>query len=170
MMPKYYIGLGSNLGNRIQYIESAIEMINDFAQVEAVSNIYLSEPVDMADCENFLNAALRASSVLEPNEMLDKLLNIEAELGRIRNPASLAPQPRTIDLDILLYGDEVVHTERLVIPHPFLAQRDFALVPLLEIQPNLVHPTLKKPLNELLSALNKTGRGVVRLGEICWVA
>ena len=124
----------------------------------------------MVDCENFLNAALKATSSLEPNEMLDKLLDIEAELGRIRNPASLEPQPRTIDLDILLYGEETVHTERLVIPHPYLAQRDFALVPLLEIEPNLIHPTLKKPLNELLGALNATGRGVVRLGEICWVA
>lgn len=170
MGPKYYIGVGSNMGNRLDNIQAAIVRINEVARVEAVSSIYLTEPVGMSGCENFLNAALVASSELEPIDMLDELMMVEAEMGRVRYHLSIHPSPRTIDLDILLYGNEVVGTERLVIPHPRLTERAFAMVPLVEMEPALKHPIHKRPLKEMVENLGDGGGSMVRLGEICWAA
>lgn len=168
--PKYYIGIGSNMGDRLNNIQNAILKINEIARVEAVSSIYLTEPVGMNGCENFLNAALAASSPMKPIEMLDELLRIEAELGRVRYPHNIEPSPRTIDLDILLYGQEVMHTQRLVIPHPRLTERLFAMVPLVEMKPTLLHPAFNKPLKEMADDFGDEQQSLVRLGELCWAA
>lgn len=141
------VGLGSNVGDRLGRIRSALEAF-DAAQdveVEAVSSVYETEPVrDVVDAQDpdatsdgdppYLNAAVRLHTSLRPRELLDLVLDIEADQGRDREHER-RHGPRTLDIDILTYGDEVIDEPDLVVPHPRLADRPFALVPLAEVLP-----------------------------------
>jgi len=139
-MTRAYVGLGSNLGDRERMLWGAIHMLtfNPEVEVVAVSSIRETEPLEIADQPHFLNAAVALDTDLEPQALLDLLLSIERELGRTREGPRFGP--RTIDLDLLLYGDEVVDEPGLTLPHPRLHERRFVLEPLAELDGDLTVP------------------------------
>lgn len=152
-MASVYIGLGSNLGHREGYLRSAIEALCDLSQgrIEATSSIYETPPVGVTDQPDFLNAVVKVETPLSPREVLSICQRIEEHLGRIRTRRW---GPRTIDLDLLLYEDRVVHEEDLILPHPRMAERIFVLVPLLEIEPCWIHPIEQRTGKELLRRIS----------------
>ena len=147
-----YVGLGSNLGDREAMLRRALKLLEaeDEIEVVAVSTIRETDPVEIEDQPRFLNAAAAVETELRPGELLERLLAVEQALGRTREGPRYGP--RTIDLDLLLYGDEVVDGPGLRVPHPRLAERRFALEPLRELDPELVVPGAG-PLKALLSEL-----------------
>jgi 2-amino-4-hydroxy-6-hydroxymethyldihydropteridine diphosphokinase len=151
MIQHAYVGLGSNLGNRAGYLLLGVRgMLDAGLDVIRLSSIYETEPVEYEHQPAFLNmvAELRGSTLPAPDRLLARLLRIEYALGRKRD---VPMGPRTIDLDLLIFKNQRVDTEFLTVPHPRLHSRRFVLVPLNELVPNLVHPVLEKPINELLS-------------------
>jgi 2-amino-4-hydroxy-6-hydroxymethyldihydropteridine diphosphokinase len=143
----YHLSLGSNLGARIRNLARARRLLaSGGAEIVAASSIYETEPVDRADQPWFLNQVLEVRSPLEPPALLRLAKSIEAALKRV---PTVAKGPRTIDVDILFAGARVVDSPDLVVPHPRLHQRNFVLVPLAEIAPDLIHPVLKKAIREL---------------------
>ncbi len=154
-MPLAYIGLGSNIGARETLLKTSIEKLeagNDMT-VTKISPLYETKPVGGPPQPDYINAALEINTQLHPGQLLDRLHEIENDLGRER---TVKWGPRTIDLDILLYGNEVVDNERLTIPHPLMHEREFALAPLSEIAPNVEHPILRKTIRELLNNLESS--------------
>ncbi|MBM4446530.1 MAG: 2-amino-4-hydroxy-6-hydroxymethyldihydropteridine diphosphokinase [Chloroflexi bacterium] len=149
-MATVYLGLGSNLGDRKQNLTQALELLSKHVVIEKVSPIYETEPVGYTEQPLFLNAVCRISTELNPRQLLRLAKKIETKLGRA---PSLANAPRPIDIDILLYDNEVFSSKELTIPHPRLTERAFVLVPLAEIAPDLVHPGNKKTAKELLDDL-----------------
>jgi 2-amino-4-hydroxy-6-hydroxymethyldihydropteridine diphosphokinase len=139
-MPRAYVGLGSNMGDRERMLWGAIHMLtfNPEVEVVAVSSIRETDPVGFEDQPRYLNAAAAIDTELEPRALLDLLLSIERELGRTREGPRFGP--RTIDLDLLLYGDEFVDEPGLTVPHPRLHERRFVLEPLAELDPDLTVP------------------------------
>ena len=131
-----FVGLGANLGDRLATLEAAIESIDDVDDVDVVdtSGIYETAPVGGPDQDPFLNAVVRISTTLAPHDLLHEIQLIETAFGRDRSTEERWG-PRTLDLDILLYGDRVIDTPDLAVPHPRLHERAFALIPLLEVHP-----------------------------------
>ena len=162
---KAYIGLGSNLGEREALIRQALEALDALPEtsVVKVSSLYDPEPVGEVDQPNFLNAACQIDTELTARQLLWNLLLIERRLGRVRQQRW---GPRTIDLDLLLYGNLVVDEPDLSVPHPELLRRSFVLVPLVELDPLLVHPVTGQTLLAHLSEL-KT-RPPVKRGSRLW--
>jgi 2-amino-4-hydroxy-6-hydroxymethyldihydropteridine diphosphokinase len=148
-----FVGLGSNLGRRRKTIETALALLATLDGIELVGVSVLSEtePVGLEDQPRFLNGAARVTTTLPPRQLLDRLLSIERRLGRVRG---VGPRfgPRTLDLDLLLYGDEVIDEPGLVVPHPRLHERRFALEPLAELDPALEIPG-HGPIQALLAGL-----------------
>jgi 2-amino-4-hydroxy-6-hydroxymethyldihydropteridine diphosphokinase len=150
-----FIALGANLGDRAASIGAALDLLGDTAGVwvSRVSPLLDNPAVGgPADSPPFLNAVAQIETTLPPEALLDRLLEIESGLGRIRRQRW---EPRTIDLDLILYGDVVMKTDRLTIPHPLMHERRFVLAPLSGIAPDLMHPLLKKTVSELLSGIKK---------------
>jgi 2-amino-4-hydroxy-6-hydroxymethyldihydropteridine diphosphokinase len=141
--------LGSNLGDRLGNLRRAIDKIeeSDKIEVEETSPVYETEPVGGQDQGWFLNLVLRIQTSLEPLALLERLLSVEDKMGRTREKEW---GPRKIDLDLLFYDDRMVESERLTIPHPRMHERKFVLVPLAQIDPELLHPRLQKSVEELL--------------------
>ena len=139
-MTRAYVGLGSNMGDRAHLLWGAIHMLafNPEVEVVSVSSIRETDPVGFADQPRFLNAAVALDTELDPRALLELLLSIERELGRTRDGPRFGP--RTIDLDLLLYGDEVVDEPGLTVPHPRLHERRFVLEPLAELDHELTVP------------------------------
>lgn len=149
-----FVSLGSNLGDRAGNLLLGIRgMLEAGLEVSRLSSIYETEPVDTLSQPSFLNlvAELRGDGLPPPEQMMARLLRAEFALGRTRG---VAKGPRTIDLDLLLYGDQTCATDLLTLPHPRLHLRRFVLTPLAELSPNLVHPTLKRTIVELLDDLD----------------
>jgi len=147
-----HLGLGANIGNRERNLRMALCLLARRARVVAVSSLYRSPavvPEGAPPGPDFLNAACEIETGLQPGDLLAFVKEIEREIGR-RPAARWAPRP--IDIDILLYGGLVLETDALTIPHPLLHQRDFVLVPLAEIAPAAVHPTLHRPIADLAAA------------------
>ena len=136
---KAFVGIGSNLGDREAHLSRAIELLSAETGIEVsgVSQIRETEPVGPVDQGPFLNGAVQVATDLTPRELLDRLLGIERQMGRVRRERY---GPRTIDLDLLLYGDEVVNEPGLIVPHPRLTERRFALEPLTDLDPSLTIP------------------------------
>jgi 2-amino-4-hydroxy-6-hydroxymethyldihydropteridine diphosphokinase len=147
-----YIGLGSNLGDREAFLRRAVDLLRAEPEIDvtAVSSVRETDPVGLVDQPRFLNAVARIETDLAPQELLDRMLAAERELGRRRDGPRFGP--RTIDLDLLLYGDEEIDEPGLVVPHPRLAERRFVLEPLYELDPGLVVPGRGR-VSDLLSAL-----------------
>lgn len=148
-----FIGLGSNMGDKFANLKKAIEELEKMqgTKVLKLSSLYKTEPVGGAEQDWFVNAAAEIETSLTPRELLNKLLYIEKNLGRVRD---VKWGPRVIDLDILLYDDLVMDEEGLSIPHPYLHKRGFVLVPLAEIAPKVIHPKLKKSMSELMRGIH----------------
>jgi len=147
------IGLGGNLGDPAENISSALAMIEEkgLGSVEKRSSNYRTEPVGIKDQPWFVNAAALVKTELNPEEFHKGLKEIEREMGR--PDKRVKDGPRLIDLDILLWQDEIIDTNDLVVPHPRMHQRRFVLDPLAEIAPGLLHPKLNKSISELLQEL-----------------
>ena len=162
---KYYLGVGSNLGNRQFYLRQALKMMEQrgLGRILAKSSLYLTEPVGAEDQNWFLNAVVVLESELAPEELMQALLEIEENLGRKRKKGE-KNLPRTIDLDILLADDIIFEGEGVVIPHPRVGERRFVLEPLCEIAQHLIEPRSKKKVSELLKDL-KNDKKVIRLDE-----
>ena len=150
-MPKtVYLGLGSNLGDRLAQLTAAVENLHrpDF-QVRRISSIYETEPIGFAQQNPFLNLVLEAETTIFPVRLLQRIENIHREMGRLR----LIPNgPRKIDIDILLFGRFIVKMDKLEIPHPRMTERRFVLDPLLELEPGITHPATRKKLRDYLPA------------------
>jgi len=147
-MATIYLSLGSNKGDRAHYIARAIEALGaNGIKVTRQSSLFETEPVETTSRAWFLNCVIEAETELLPPQLMHTLLDIERSLGRRRR---VLRGPRFIDMDILFYGDDVVSTGQLEIPHPRMAQRRFVLVPFAEIAPEARHPVLKKSIAELL--------------------
>ncbi|OFW53187.1 MAG: 2-amino-4-hydroxy-6-hydroxymethyldihydropteridine diphosphokinase [Actinobacteria bacterium RBG_16_67_10] len=151
-MPRAYVGLGANLGNREEMLQHAIALLSaaDGVEVLAVSELRETDPVGVVDQPPFLNGAAAVDTTLSARELLDTLLAIERSLGRVRAERW---GPRTIDLDLLLYGDEIVDEPGLRVPHPHLHERRFALEPLAELDPELAIPGRAR-VSDALAALH----------------
>ena len=147
-----YVGLGANLGDRENAIRRAVELLAADPDVEviAVSSLRETEPVGRVDQPRFLNGACAVETALPARELLGRLLGVERKLGRSREGPRFGP--RTIDLDLLLYGDAEIDEPGLTVPHPRLVERQFALEPLLELDPGLALPDGRR-LSELLADL-----------------
>jgi 2-amino-4-hydroxy-6-hydroxymethyldihydropteridine diphosphokinase len=146
-----FLGIGSNLGDREDNLRRAVELLfaEDGIEVTAVSEIRETEPVGPVEQGPFLNGAVRIETDLGPRDLLERLLAVEQRFGRVREERW---GPRTIDLDLLLYGDEVVDEPGLTVPHPRLKERRFALEPLSDLDPSLTIPGLG-PISALLAEL-----------------
>jgi len=146
-----FISLGSNVGNRAAYLESAREELRRKLLLEAISPIYETKPWGFTDQPDFLNQVVRCATDLEPQALLVTLKSLEAQLGRI---PTFHYGPRQIDLDILMFDDLVLNSPDLTLPHPHFHERAFVLVPLAELAPELVHPVLKSSIYDLLTHLD----------------
>ena len=160
-----FIGLGSNLGERESMIRLALEDLSRLPATRLVraSSLYDTEAVGEVDQPNFLNAVAQLDTELDPRRLLWNLMLIERRLGRVRTRRW---GPRTIDLDLLLYGNLVLDEPDLRVPHPELSLRSFVLVPLVELDPLLTHPVTGETLLHLLSRLNT--RPPVKRGTRLW--
>lgn len=150
-MATAFIGIGSNLGDRETHLRGALELLSaeEGIKIVAVSVLRETEPVGPVEQGPFLNGAVHVDTELRPKELLERLLDIEERLGRVRRERF---GPRTIDLDLLVYGDEVLDEPGLTLPHPRLHERRFALEPLAELAPGLVLPG-RGPVSALLAKL-----------------
>lgn len=151
---KAYIGIGSNIGNKIENCKKAIELFKKNPQIKVtkISDFYETEPVGYKEQEWFVNCAVEIETDLNPQELLLLCQTIESELGRERK---IKYGPRIIDLDILLYNNDIIDKTELKIPHPEMHKRRFVLEPLSDIAPDAVHPALKKTIVELLESLTE---------------
>lgn len=145
-----YLSLGANVGDCATHIRDAITRLESAERVVAVSSFYETEPVEFADQAWFLNCAVALETTKTPGPLMATLLSIERKMGRTRTQHK---GPRTIDIDILLFGDMIMDSPELTIPHPAMHHRRFVLEPLAEIAPEARHPVLKKTIRELLDAL-----------------
>ncbi len=159
-MPSWvYLSLGSNVGDRAAQLRSALARLEPTGRVLAVSSFYETKPMEFTQQPWFLNCAAALETNQSPKQLMASILRIEQAMGRQRLQKK---GPRTIDIDILLFDSAVVNSSELTIPHPALHQRRFVLEPLAEIAPEVLHPTLKKTVRELLDRLPE-GQAVRKL-------
>jgi 2-amino-4-hydroxy-6-hydroxymethyldihydropteridine diphosphokinase len=154
-----YLSLGSNVGNREEHLRDAVHRLGLKGQVISISSFYETEPVEFTEQAWFINCAVALKTTETPERLMNRLLRIEQEMGRVRTEKK---GPRTIDIDILLFGDAIVNTPALTIPHPAMHQRRFVLEPLAEIAPDARHPLFNRTVRELRDAL-PTGQVVRKL-------
>ena len=154
-----YLGLGSNMGDRQQNLDRALFLLKQRLRIDRVSSTYDTEPVGDTDQPRFLNMVCQALTRLAPQNLLALLKGIEKKLGRTGKSGA----PRPIDIDILLYGEQIIETTELTIPHSRMTERAFVLEPLAEIAPEVVHPVSGRTMKELLQDLKEGRQGMLPL-------
>ncbi|HET9699099.1 MAG TPA: 2-amino-4-hydroxy-6-hydroxymethyldihydropteridine diphosphokinase [Terriglobales bacterium] len=155
-----YISMGSNIGNREGNLRAAIERLRELGNVTAISSLYETEPVEFTEQPWFLNCVVALETERTPRELLEGMLEMERAMGRER----VQPKgPRVIDLDIVLFGEQIVEEPQLEIPHPAMHLRRFVLEPLAEIAPEAKHPRLNQKARQILADLPRQGPEVRRL-------
>jgi len=154
-----YLSLGTNVGDKEKNLTDALlELSKNHIRIVNSSSVYITEPVGPSkDQPEFLNMVLKAETDLSPEELIETILQIEEHLGRKR---TIKKGPRLIDIDVLLYGSSVIKDPLLTVPHPEMHKRNFVLIPLQEIEPSLIHPVLKKRLEEFIS--NNTEKVILK--------
>jgi 2-amino-4-hydroxy-6-hydroxymethyldihydropteridine diphosphokinase len=171
MESKVYLSAGSNVGDRISYLKSALVKLNsnNRISVQKISSIFETLPFGKTDQNNFMNIALRLLTSFTPFELFDEIKNIETEIGRSKTERW---GPREIDLDILLFDNIMIENDELVIPHKGILERDFVVKPLLEIEPEISHPVKQKKIKDLLylftnkTIINKSPNSILGITEI----
>ncbi len=150
MKQTVYLSLGSNLGDRAANLEEAIKRLRQLGTVIAASSLYETEPVEVEQQPFFLNCAVAMETELAPEQFLSRVLTLERSMGRKRTQVK---GPRTIDIDIVLFGNLVIDKAGLTVPHPAMHTRRFVLEPLVEIAPDGLHPILRRSVRDLLQSL-----------------
>lgn len=151
IMKKVFLGLGSNLGDRAENLrETKIRIEESIGSVVSASSVYETEPWGFVSDLDFLNIVLCVETDLSPSGLLGRILMIESQMGRIRRESQFSS--RKIDIDILLYNNEIINEEALNIPHLRMHERKFVMIPLAEIAPDLIHPVLNKSIESLLKS------------------
>lgn len=159
-----YLALGSNIGDREKYLKRSVEEITEENEILAHSPLYETEPVGYKNQGWFLNTVIKIQTSLSVEKLLQSLLAIEKKLDRTH---AIKNGPRTIDLDILFYDNEIIHDDNLEIPHPRLQDRAFVLIPLNELAPRLIHPQLQETVENILNKLQNQKE--VRLYKKHWL-
>ncbi len=164
-MKTAYIGIGSNLGDPEKNFLEAVDRIGRIpsCKVTRVSRMYRTEPVGVNGQEWYLNCVAEISSGISAKRLMERLLAIEKDMGRVREGGRW--QARIIDLDILLFDSELIHEDNLTVPHPLMHRRRFVIVPMMDLAPDLIHPSLGKSMSELLQEIPGDGQEVKPLGE-----
>jgi 2-amino-4-hydroxy-6-hydroxymethyldihydropteridine diphosphokinase len=150
MHKRVYLSLGSNLGDRAAHLNGAMKRMDTLGKIMAVSSFYETEPVELTAQPWFLNCAVELDTEKMPKQLLASIFDIEKEMGRRRVQKK---GPRTVDIDILLFGNSIIKAKGLTIPHPAMHDRRFVLEPLAEIAPEIRHPIFKRTIRELRDAL-----------------
>ena len=152
-MKTVYLGIGSNLGDPYENCIKAVEAIkgDPYCRINALSPFYRTEPVDVEGENWFVNAVVSIDTSLSPAELIEMLLEIEKKMGRIRS--GIRWESRVIDLDILLFGNEIINDKKLTVPHPRMHTRRFVMAPMADIAPELIHPVQGKSMSDLLGAI-----------------
>ena len=163
-MTTAYIGIGSNLGEKHKNCFKAIEMIGQIPGCKTIkqSDLYLTKPVGVEDQDWYVNGVITLRTDLSPQDLLHHLMSIEAKMGRVRRERW---ESRIIDLDILFFGQEIIYEENLTVPHPRLHLRRFVLIPMTQIAPDLIHPSLGLTMAELSEKCPENGQVVMPVKE-----
>jgi 2-amino-4-hydroxy-6-hydroxymethyldihydropteridine diphosphokinase len=158
-----FICVGSNLGDKLANCRRGLAALtaDKTSSICARSKIYRTAPVDDTDQDWFINYVVALATTLEPLELLEAITRVEVRAGRIRTGRKYGP--RTLDLDIILFGDRIVDLPQLRVPHPRMHKRRFVLKPLCDINPQIVHPVLKKTMGQLLADLSETDQQVIEI-------
>ncbi len=145
-MKKVFLALGSNIGNRSENLKKSIDLLSENVKIEKISKVYISKAVGYEEQPYFYNMALKGYTSLPPEKLLKFIKQVEKDVGRIYR---FHWGPREIDIDILFYENMVINSKKLTIPHPRIQERDFVLKPLMDLEPDFLHPVLKKSVKEL---------------------
>ena len=145
-MPRVFLGLGSNIGDKEDHINKALTFISELYTLKKKSHLYLTEPIGNITQDWFLNCVVEIQTDVDPKKLLSTIKSIERKLGRTK---TVKNGPRTIDIDILFYGDHILKTKTLVIPHPSIQERLFVLQPMMDIDPGVIHPVFKRSIHQL---------------------
>jgi 2-amino-4-hydroxy-6-hydroxymethyldihydropteridine diphosphokinase len=164
-MKTVYIGIGSNMGDPLKNCNDSVKRIVELenCKIISVSSFYLTEPFGMTEQDWYINGAVSLETGLSAFDLINKLSEMEASMGRVRK---IKWGPRVIDLDILLFGHDIIDSERLMVPHPLMHLRRFVLAPMAELAPDLIHPVIGKSMTELLRSIPEDNQIIKRLEGI----